>query len=306
MTILFSSLLFSLSSWACLAYWSPPMREAISLVLTLGGAFAVFSLLEVPLSSRKLPKALALAGPLVPSVTPVLLTGAFLFLDTFALSGAVNAELPPSYPANNFTGVALCLRTLANALLYWGQNGFELEGPVETAVLPRQELLSLLQPQLLQHSSFSCAITLLLGRSGELQLTSLLLTSMAAIVRSALLLQLAAAAYAEGWPVLKPILQGLWEDPTQFLAVFSNPVAAVQSTWKLSTGTRQRLLFFGLVVCLCCSFLLHLARLAVVSSHAFSSRQKEPTDTQKEGQQKQRQTQEHQRIMQQPKQPKLQ
>ncbi|KAL8444933.1 hypothetical protein Emed_005974 [Eimeria media] len=122
------------------------------------------------------------------------------------------------------------------ALWRWGKGGFELVAGEETAVLQRTELLQLLQPQLLQHSIFACALSLLLGSCGELQLAGFLLTLMAAILRGALLLQLAAAAHEECTHVLMPILKTLYKQPSLLLDALKNPVAAVQSAWNLSTA----------------------------------------------------------------------
>ncbi|KAL8269388.1 hypothetical protein Esti_006684 [Eimeria stiedai] len=256
----------------CLVYWVPATHVAMSLVLTLGCSFVVFSRLERLLRRKKLPRLLARAAPLTPSCTPELLTGAFLLLDAHALSGPQLQPAVASYTPNNFTGVSLSLHTLMTALWRWGKGGFELVAGEETAVLQRSELLQLLQPQLLQHSIFACALCVLLGSSGELQLAGFLLTLMAAILRGALLLQLAAAAHAECTHVLLPILKALYRQPALLLDALKNPVAAVQSAWSLSTGALQRLLLLLVVACLCVSFLLHLIRLGVVCADVFDAR----------------------------------
>lgn len=297
MAILLSSCIFALCSWATLVYWAPPLREAVSLVLILGGSCIVFIHLEEPLSSRRLPKLLARSGPLIPSLSPLLLTGIFLLVDSLSFSGVVMPDTTVLYTANNFTGVSLSLHTLVSSLFHWGKNGFELQSKPETAVLPRQELLLLLQPQLLQHSIFSCVITLLLGRTGEQQLAGLLLTWMAAILRGALLLQLAAATHAQTWQVCKPLVLRVWRDPSLLVEALKNPAAVVQSAWNFSTGTQQRLVLLGLVCCLCCCFLLHLARLFAVSADVFAGRSrshKTPHDQQQQALQQEQLTQQQQ------------
>lgn len=155
----------------------------------------------------------------------------------------------------------MSLQTLARSLWRWGHSGFEVVVGRETAVLTQAELLLLLQPQLLQHSSFSCVLSLLLGRSGELQLSGLLLTWMAAIVRGALLVQLAAAAQAECSYVVSPIIKASWANPQQTLAALRNPVAVIQSAWGLSTGKPCCCCCCCYRCCSCCMVLVLLALL---------------------------------------------